>query len=637
VAIIYDRGVSFVFFKEKRVIMETTKRLTMSQALVQFLNNQYISIDGIESKFVHGFMGIFGHGNVVGLGQALQQYQDEVTFIQGKNEQDIAHACMAYAKQNRRQAIYACTASIGPGSLNLVTAAGTATVNHIPLLLLPADTFADRQPDPALQQVENDADYTISAKAVSRYWDRVTRPEQLMTACLNALRVLTDPARTGAVTVCLPQDVQAEAYDYPLEFLAKRVWYLDRTPAASPAIERAAELIAQKKKPLIISGGGVRYSAAGQVLAEFAAAYQIPIAETQAGKGEISPDHPYYVGCVGICGTLAANLLMKDADLIIAVGTKLNDFVTNSKGGFQNAKVPLLSINVSRMDSLKMDALSVVADARDGVKALSEALDNKKYVSSYGDEISQAKQQWQTELDRMAALDPAEGLSQTRVLMELNQLLRDDDIVVSASGSLPSDLERIWTVKKPGTYHLEYGFSCMGYETAGAFGVKLAAPDQEVYTFVGDGAFLMAHSNLVTSLQERKKINIILFNNNGHQCIHNLQRSQGVDSFGTEFRYRENETGRLSGSYVPIEFTKVAAGYGAKTYQVRTLPELQAAIEQSRQETISTLIEILVLPGTMTEGFANFWRVGTASVADSPAVVRAHQRLETIVKTLRKY
>ena len=616
-------------------------KLTMAQALVQFLNHQYVNVDGQESKFVHGVMGIFGHGNVLGLGQALEQYQDEISFIQGKNEQDIAHACMAYAKQKRRRAIYACTASIGPGSLNMVTAAATASVNRIPLLLLPSDTYADRQPDPVLQQLEDDTDYTSTVndafKPVSKYWDRVTRPEQLMTACLNAMRVLTDSEKTGAVTLCLPQDVQGEAYDYPAEFLRKRVWYIDRAPAAASAVERAVELISRSKKPFIISGGGVRYSDAGNAMTQLAADFNIPVGETQAGKGEIPYDHPNYVGCAGICGTLASNLLMKDADLIIAVGTKLNDFVTNSKAGFKNSVVPMLAINVSRMDSLKMDSLSLVADAKEGLLAIGQRLKEMNYVSAYTDEIQVAKDKWQRELDKMASATLPEGLSQARVLMELNTLLGEDDIVVSASGSLPSDLERIWTVKKPGTYHLEYGFSCMGYEASGAFGVKLAEPASEVYAFMGDGVFLLSHSDLVTSLQERQKINILLFNNSGHQCIHNLQRSQGISTFGTEFRFREAKTGKLSGEYLPIDYVKIAEGYGVKAFRVRTLEDLKTAVEQSKKETTTTLIEIAVLPGTMTEGFACFWRVGTASVADSPAVQKAYKELDSVVKTLRKY
>ena len=621
--------------------MSNFKELTMAQALVQFLNQQYVVADGQETKFVHGVMGIFGHGNVVGLGQALEQYQNEITFIQGKNEQDIAHACMAYAKQKRRRAIYACTASIGPGSLNMVTAAGTASVNRIPLLLLPSDTYADRQPDPVLQQLEDETDYTLTVndafKPVSKYWDRITRPEQLMTACLNAMRVLTDPEKTGAVTLCLPQDVQGEAYDYPVEFLEKRLWFIDRAPAAASAVERAVDLISKSKKPFIISGGGVRYSDAGIVMGQFAADFNIPVGETQAGKGEVPHDHSNYVGCAGICGTLASNLLMKDADLIIAVGTKLNDFVTNSKGGFKDSMVPMLSINVSRMDSLKMDSHSLVADAKEGLLAVWQRLKEKNYVSLYTDEIRTAKDKWQKELDKMASVVLPDGLSQARVLMELNKLLDEDDIIVSASGSLPSDLERIWTVRKPGTYHLEYGFSCMGYEASGAFGVKLAHPENEVYALMGDGVFLLSHSDLVTSLQERKKINILLFNNSGHQCIHNLQRSQGIGTFGTEFRFRENNTGKLSGAYLPIDYVKIAEGYGVKAFRVRTLEDLKSAIEQSKKEPTTTLIEIAVLPGTMTEGFGCFWRVGTASVAESPDVQKAYEKLDSVVKTLRKY
>ena len=358
-----------------------TVKLSMSQALVKFLNKQYINDDGVENKFVKGFMGIFGHGNVVGLGQALEQYKDQVIYYQGKNEQEIAHVCVAYAKQKRRKEIFACTASIGPGSLNMVTAAGTATVNKIPLLLLPGDAYADRQPDPVLQQVESPTNYTITAndcfKPVSKYWDRITRPEQLMTALMNAMRVLTDPAETGAVTLCLAQDVQGEDYDYPIEFFEKRVWYMDRRTLSEDAIRRAVALISRKKKPMIIAGGGVRYSDAAQALKEFAEEFNIPFAETQAGKGEIPWDHPLNLGCGGVCGTLAANLMVKDADLIIAVGTKLNDFVTCSKLAFQNTGMEIMTINVSPMDAIKMNASSFVSDAREALVKLKGTLKEK--------------------------------------------------------------------------------------------------------------------------------------------------------------------------------------------------------------------------------------------------------------------
>lgn len=618
--------------------MNKTVRLTMAQALVKFLSNQYICADGEEHRFVQGMMGIFGHGNVVGLGQALEQYAQEMPYIAGKNEQEIAHVCVAYAKQMRRRSIYACTASIGPGALNMVTAAGTASVNRIPVLLLPSDTYADRQPDPVLQQLEHESDYSLtvndSFKAVSRYWDRVQRPEQLMTAMLNAMRVLTDSAATGAVTVCLPQDVQSEAYDYPAEFLAKRVWYLDRMPACGEAVARAAVAIRSAKKPLIISGGGVRYSDAGAEMRDFAAHFNIPVAETQAGKGEISSEFTLNLGCVGICGTACANSIAREADLILAVGTKLNDFVTNSKAGFAR-NAAFVSINTSRMDAMKLDAVSVVADAKAGLQALKAALDG--YQSSYTQEIVQAKSAWDAECARLAAREEGEGLNQTRVLMELQKLLTAEDNIVAASGSLPSDLERIWQVRRPGGYHLEYGFSCMGYEVCGALGVKLAEPHREVYSFVGDGGFLMGHSELVTSIQEGQKINVLLFDNNGHQCIHNLQRSQGMGTFGTEFRFREAATGSLTGSYVPVDYVALAAAYGVKTYHVTTIEELHSALADSRNSKVSTLIQIDVLPATMTDGYENFWRVGTASVSEKESVQQAYENLNSIVTTLRKY
>lgn len=618
--------------------MRKTVRLTMAQALVKFLSNQYIHVDGTETRFVQGMMGIFGHGNVVGLGQALEQYQDDLPYMQGKNEQEIAHVCVAYAKQMRRRAIYACTASIGPGSLNMVTAAGTASVNRIPVLLLPSDAYADRQPDPVLQQLEHEEDYSItvndSFKAVSKYWDRVQRPEQLMTAMLNAMRVLVDPAKTGAVTVCIPQDVQGEAYDYPVEFLEKRVWYVDRMPASEQAVARAAEVVRKAKKPVIISGGGVRYSDAGAEVQKFAEKYGIPVAETQAGKGEVSSDSEVYLGCAGICGTSCANIITREADLVIAVGTKLNDFVTNSKAGFAD-KVAFVSINTSRMDAMKLDAESIVADAKHGIQALDAALEG--YSTAYTDEIKIVKEGWEKELERLCGLENEGGLNQTRVLMELQKLLTPEDNIVSASGSLPSDLERVWNVRRPGAYHLEYGFSCMGYEVSGALGVKLAEPEREVYSFVGDGGFLMGHSDLVTSIQERQKINVLLFNNSGHQCIHNLQRSQGMGTFGTEFRFREADTNGLTGTYVPVDYAALGAAYGAKTYHVTTLEELREAIADSKKSEVSTLIEIAVLPGTMTGGYENFWRVGTASVSEKASVQEAYEKMNSVVKELRKY
>jgi len=617
------------------------KKLTMAQAVIEFLNNQYIEVDGTEKKFVRGVMGIFGHGNVVGLGQALEQYKDEIIYYQGKNEQEITHAAIAFAKQKDRQEIFACTASIGPGSLNMVTAAGTATVNRIPVLLLPSDSFACRQPDPVLQQIEYPMDYNVTAndafKPISRYWDRVSRPEQLMTAMINAFRVLTDPADTGAVTICLPQDVQGEAYDYPVEFLEKRVWHIDRRTITDQAAQRAVKLIKNKKKPMLICGGGVRYSHAEKELVAFAETFNIPFAETQAGKGIIPFDHQLNLGAGGVCGTYSANIIAKDCDLIIAVGTRLNDFVTASKTAFKHHDVDILSINVAPMDAYKMNSVALLGDAKEVLGKLNKVLGDSGYVSGYNDEITKAKNKWKDVMKALGEIDPEEGLSQTRVLIELNKLLDEDDIILSASGSLPSDLERVWQTKVRGTYHLEYGFSCMGYEVPGALGAKIAEPQKEVYAFVGDGGFLMSHAELSTSIQEGKKINVLLFDNHGHQCIHNLQRSQGIDTFGTVFRHREDNTGELTGQYVPIDYTSIAKGYGAKVYKVRNLEDLKNAIEQSKNDQVSTLIEIKVLPGTMTEGYESFWRVGTAQVAEDPNVVKAAESMRDSVKKAKPY
>lgn len=616
-----------------------TIRLTMAQALVKFLNNQFVMFDGQETKFVHGYAGVFGHGNVLGLGQALEQCKDEVFFVQGKNEQDIAHMCTGFAKQKRRLSIFACTASIGPGSLNMVTAAATATVNKIPLLVLPSDAYADRQPDPVLQQIETPYDYTItvndSFKAVSKYWDRILRPEQLMTSMMNAMRVLTDPADTGAVTVCIPQDVQGESYDYPVRFFEKRVWNIDRMAAPTTAIERMVNLIKQKKRPFIICGGGVRYSKAGEALLAFAKEFNIPFGETQAGKGEITSEEPLNMGGVGVCGTLCANVMIKQADVIIAVGTKLNDFATSSKMFFSKPELDIVSINVNRMDALKMDACSAVCDAKEGVEALHKMLKSEGYSTDYTNEAINIKQTWLKEREDIAHVSDEDGLSQAKILIELNNLLHEDDIVIAASGSMPSDLQRIWNPTVKDTYHVEYGFSCMGYEISAALGAKIAEPNKEVYTFIGDGVFLMAHSDLVTSLQEGKKVNVILFDNSGHQCIHNLQRSQGSGTFGTEFRYRVDA--QLKGEYVPIDYAKIAEGYGAKAYRVTTMEQLKEAIEASRKDSISTLIDIKVLAGTMTKGYEAFWRVGTASTSESEQIKEAYDNMRQNVDNIRKY
>jgi 3D-(3,5/4)-trihydroxycyclohexane-1,2-dione acylhydrolase (decyclizing) len=610
-----------------------TIRLTMAQALLRFLDNQYVSVDGQEMKFVKGVMGIFGHGNVTGIGEALEYSAGELTYIQGKNEQGMVHAAAAFAKQSRRLQIYACTSSIGPGALNMVTAAATATVNRIPVLLLPGDNFACRQPDPVLQQLEVQSDYTVSAtdafRTVSRYWDRIVRPEQLISAALQAMRVLTDPAETGAVTLALPQDVQTEAYDYPESFFAKRVHMLDRRPAAPAQVDRAAQLIAGKAKPLIIAGGGVHYADGAEQLQAFAEAFNIPVAETQAGKGILPWNHPLNMGGVGVTGTLAANRLAQEADVIIGIGTRYSDFTTASKSAFGREDVQFVNLNVSGFDSVKLDGMSITADAREGLAALQAALTEAGYSSGYASgELSGLKANWDREVDRLYNTEASEGLAQTRALGVINETLQPSDVIVCAAGSLPGDLHRLWRPAQPQTYHMEYGFSCMGYEVSGAFGAALAAPERDVYAMVGDGSYLMLHSELVTSLQEGVKMTVLLFDNHGFQCIHNLQREHGSEGFGNEFRYRDKQgKGRLSGSYMPIDFAAHARSMGLAAYTAHTAEELRAALLQAREETISTLIEIKVLPGTNSSGYESWWRVGVPEVSASDKVVAAHGRM----------
>jgi len=619
-----------------------TIRLTMAQALLRFLDNQYVSVDGQETKFVKGVMGIFGHGNVTGIGEALERSPGDLIFIQGKNEQGMVHAATAFAKQTNRRQIFACTTSIGPGALNMVTAAATATVNRLPVLLLPGDNFATRQPDPVLQQLEVTGDYTVSAndpfKPVSKYWDRIVRPEQLMTAAIQAMRVLTDPAETGAVTLALPQDVQAEAYDYPLSFFEKRVHYIDRRPPAADAVRRAVELIRSRRKPIIIAGGGVLYSSAMRELAQFAETFGIPVAETQAGKSALPWNHDWNVGGIGVTGSLAANVLAKEADLVIGVGTRYSDFTTASKSAFANPDVRFVNINVSAFDSAKLNGVAITADAREGLKALHKALAEAGYKSGYDrSEIDALKRQWDAEVDRLYGAECDAGLSQTRALGVINETIDPSAVVVCASGSLPGDLHRLWRATEPKTYHMEYGFSCMGYEVCGAFGAALADPDREVYALVGDGGYLMLHSELVTSLQEGRKVTVLLFDNHGYQCIHNLQREHGSDGFGNEFRYRDAATGRLTGGYMPIDFAKHAESLGAKAYKAETAEQLREAILDAKKQPVSTLIHISVVPGTNTGGYESWWRVGVPEVSASEKVRAAHETMKARIATAKPY
>lgn len=611
----------------------TTIRLTMAQALLRYLDQQYISVDGVETKFVKGVIGIFGHGNVTGIGEALERSPGSLTYMQGKNEQGMVHTAAAYAKQKNRRQIYACTTSIGPGALNMITAAATATVNRIPVLLLPGDNFATREPDPVLQQLEVSSDYTVSAtdpfKAVSKYWDRIVRPEQLMIAVTQAMRVLTDPAETGAVTLALPQDVQAEAYDYPEAFFARKVHYLDRRPPVQAAVERAAELLARGSKPLLVAGGGVLYSEASVQLAAFAEAFGIPVAETQAGKSALSWDHPLNVGAIGVTGSLAANRLAREADVVIGVGTRFSDFTTASRSAFQHPEVTFINLNLNGMDAAKLGGEAILADAREGLQALQTAMQERGYRSGYGpSEVADLRGEWNREVDRLYELKHEAGLAQTTAVGIINRNIDPSSIIVCAAGSLPGDLHRLWRAAAPKTYHMEYGFSCMGYEVSGAFGAALAEPNREVYAMVGDGSYLMLHSELVTSLQEQKKFTILLFNNNGFQCIHNLQREHGSDGFGNEFRYRESESGRLTGDYLPMDFAAHARSLGAQAYRAETAEQLEQALRDARNESVTTLIEIPVVPGTNAGGYESWWNVGVPEVSTEEKVVSAHHAMQ---------
>lgn len=636
--------------------------MTTAQALVKFLDNQYVSFDGKETKFVDGIFTIFGHGIVCGLGEALDSDRGGLTVYQGKNEQGMAHAATAFAKQNNRRKIIACSSSIGPGAANMVTAAATATVNHVPLLLFPADAFSTRQPDPVLQQFEQVQSLSITTndayKAVCRYWDRITRPEQLMSAMLNAMRVLTDTAETGAVCISMPQDVEGESYDFPEEFLQKRVHRITRLSPAPEEVADIAEILLTAQKPLVICGGGVRYSEAGETIEQFCKDFNIPFAETQSGKTACLSSNEYNLGGVGVTGNSAGNEIAKQADVILGVGTRFSDFTTGSKSLFR-ADANVLTINTSRFDAYKLGAVKLVADAKLGLEALSEVLKQNHYRSAYTDEIKAARDGWAKEMQFLADYTYDESfkpliaardertipefvekiggrLTQTAAVAKVRALIPADAVCVGAAGSLPGDLQRMWTSDSRYSYNMEYGYSCMGYEIAGAFGSKLADPEKEVYAMCGDGSYLMLHSELVTSVQEHKKINVLLFDNSGFGCINNLEMSNGIGNLATEFRFRD-ANGDLLGDLVPIDFAKAASGYGVKTYTAKTMEELEFALLDSQKQTVSTLIDIKVLPKSMTDGYGAWWHVGVASTSQNEAVKAAYENKKSNLEKARKY
>lgn len=638
-----------------------TIRLTMAQALVRFLENQYIAYDGIEHPFVEGVIMLPGHGNVVGLGQALAQEAHRMQVWQGKNEQGMAHTAVAFAKQCKRKKIIAVTSSVGPGAANMVTAAATATANNIPVLILPGDVYACRQPDPVLQQVEQTHDLSLSTndafRPVCRYWDRVVRPEQLMSAMLSAMRVLTDPANTGAVCVAMPQDVEGEAYDYPESFFARRVHRLARREPEAEVITEAAEIIKNAKKPMLICGGGVRYSEAHEEFRKFAEATGIPFAETQAGKSAVVWDHPLNLGGVGVTGCSAANEIAREADVVIGVGTRYTDFTTASKWLFrEDAK--FININVSEFQALKLDALPVVADAKKALPALLAAVGS--YKAPYTTEVAEARARWRKELDRLDATAFGEGyvpeindanaqsafrfakdldasLTQTEVLGCINRCIDPEDVVIGAAGSLPGDMQRMWRPRAVDTYNMEYGYSCMGYEISGALGVKYAIGDRDVYAMCGDGSFIMLHAELLTAVQEHKKIHICLFNNASYGCINNLQVGHGNDTLCTELRWR-GEDGKFSGPFMPVDFAKIAEGYGCKAYTIHSLAGLKDAIADAKKiDGVPVLFDIRVLPKSMTDGYGAWWRVGDTAVSENQRNLDAYQDHLAHEKDARKY
>ncbi|MCY9176547.1 3D-(3,5/4)-trihydroxycyclohexane-1,2-dione acylhydrolase (decyclizing) [Bacillus inaquosorum] len=632
-------------------------RLTTAQALIKFLNQQYIHVDGKEEPFVEGIFTIFGHGNVLGIGQALEQDAGHLKVYQGKNEQGMAHAAMAYSKQMLRRKIYAVSTSVGPGAANLVAAAGTALANNIPVLLIPADTFATRQPDPVLQQMEQEYSAAITTndalKPVSRYWDRITRPEQLMSSLLRAFEVMTDPAKAGPATICISQDVEGEAYDFDESFFVKRVHYIDRMQPSERELQGAAELIKASKNPVILVGGGAKYSGARDELVAISEAYNIPLVETQAGKSTVEADFANNLGGMGITGTLAANKAARQADLIIGIGTRYTDFATSSKTAFDFDKAKFLNINVSRMQAYKLDAFQVVADAKVTLGKLHGLLEG--YKSEFGSTIKKLKDEWLAERERLSkvtfkreAFDPeiknhfsqeilneyADALNtelpQTTALLTINETIPEDSVIICSAGSLPGDLQRLWHSNVPNTYHLEYGYSCMGYEVSGTLGLKLAHPDREVYSIVGDGSFLMLHSELITAIQYNKKINVLLFDNSGFGCINNLQMDHGSGSYYCEFRTDDNQI-------LNVDYAKVAEGYGAKTYRANTVEELKAALEDAKKQDVSTLIEMKVLPKTMTDGYDSWWHVGVAEVSEQESVQKAYEVKEKMLESAKQY
>jgi 3D-(3,5/4)-trihydroxycyclohexane-1,2-dione acylhydrolase (decyclizing) len=612
------------------------RRLTVAQALITFLQNQFSERDNEEHRFIEGCFGIFGHGNVTGIGQALEQSLS-LRYYLCRNEQAMVHTAAAYAKSRYRMKTLACTTSIGPGATNMISGAAAATINRIPVLLLAGDIFAGRNVAPVLQQLECSWTPDISVndcfKPVSRYWDRIQRPEQLITSLPEAMRVLTSPAETGAVTLSLPPDVQTEAFDFPQEFFRKRIWVIPRTRCDQHLLNRAAESIRTAKRPLIIAGGGVLYSQASEALSKFAQSTGIPVAETQAGKGALPFDHPQELGAMGVTGTPGANILAREADLIIGIGTRYSDFTSASKTAFQNPEVRFININVAEFDAYKHAALPLTGDARAILAELQSATSGYVVNEHYRQRIDTFRVEWEKEVDRIYDIRVEPPISQGEVIGVVNQMAKASDIMICAAGSLPGDLHKLWRTRQPGGYHMEYGYSCMGYEIAGGLGIKLAWPEREVYVLVGDGSYLMMAQEIVTSLAEGCKLNIVLLDNHGFSSIGGLSRGSGNEGMGTNYRYRRGE--KYDGELLPVDFAANAASLGAWTARVRTLDELKQAIIEGRKQTRTSVVVVETSYQHRVPGYESWWDVPIAEVSESAAVKLARQNYEEARKKER--
>lgn len=621
-------------------------RLTTAQAIIQFLKNQHVRRDEQENPFFAGVLGIFGHGNVAGIGQALQEnaqtaHPSDFPYILVKNEQSGVHLACGFTKMKNRTQTFACTSSIGPGATNMITGAALATINHLPVLLLPGDIFARRNVAPVLQQLESPTSQDISVndafKPVSRYWDRIYRPEQLLTALPEVMRVLTSPADTGAVTLALPQDVQAEAYDFPVELFEKRVWYIPRQPVDRACLFQAAAAIRASQKPLMIAGGGVLYSQASQALAHFVEQTGIPVGETQAGKGSLPYHHPQNMGAVGATGTLAANRLARDADLVIGIGTRYSDFTTASKTAFQNPDVRFININVAEFDSYKHLALPLTGDARLTLEELSEALAGFQVSEEYRASTAKYKAAWEAEVDRLFHLGNQPVPAQSEIIGAIWESAGELDVLVSAAGSHPGDLHKLWRTHTPNSYHMEYGYSCMGYEIPAAMGVKMADPTREVYTFVGDGTYLMMPSEIVTSIQEGVKLIIVVVDNHGFASIGGLSSSIGSAGFGTRFRARNSQSGQLDGEVLAVDYAANARSLGAEAVSVATIADFRLALQTARKATRTTVVVVQADREVRVPGYESWWDVAVAEVSALESVNQARREYDEARKKERYF